>query len=594
MRAQEQQPGPGSERPGAARAARTASSPASEAARQAASGEAERLTPAAAAALQRAVGNAAFSAVMADQEQHRHSAGCGHTAPPSVQRSAVHEVLRAPGRPLDEPVRADMESRLGADFSDVRVHTDASAHTSAESVNAHAYTSGSHIVFQRGRYNTSSAAGRHTLAHELTHVIQQRNGPVAGTDRGDGTKVSDPSDRFEREAEANAGRALSASVQRAADTEDVQRTADSAEVQRAAADTAYAPEHRVTTGGDRPVQRTFKMANKTVKAADDVLPVDALIAKGKARHARWDAAFKTKVRDELVRMASDERDLGRWGSYEELLDFAERRVREAAAADLPPVVPTAIRTGSPDPDQPEVKLSEKEQIHRLAEVRRRLSSRGTEQDLDGFRNRQKMVNPFTHKPTGNAYSIGHTGNFVLGGPQEGEYDVLFERAGNSTGLSDQELAKHFIRALTEPGYDFEGMSEDGRKYCAKIVAIIQGAEFRRAAANPTVAIAAFNQVVSGESKTLHEALNRYAIFAKAKGNSATGGSKDSQFHRDPDVDQEDGDFKKRALNEYQALAQLVAVNGFDPSDAEEFYKGCDKIAATSMSSFTATFEYQMP
>lgn len=292
-----------------------------------------------------------------------------------MQRSAVHEVLRAPGRPLDEPVRADMESRLGADFSDVRVHTDASAHTSAESVNAHAYTSGSHIVFQRGRYNTSSAAGRHTLAHELTHVIQQRNGPVAGTDRGDGTKVSDPSDRFEREAEANAYRALSASVQRAADTEDVQRTADSAEVQRAAADTAYAPEHRVTTGGDRPVQRTFKMANKTVKAADDVLPVDALISKGKARHARWDAAFKTKVRDELVRMASDERDLGRWGSYEELLDFAERRVREAAAADLPPVVPTAIRTGSPDPDQPEVKLSEKEQIHRLAEVRRMGSPR---------------------------------------------------------------------------------------------------------------------------------------------------------------------------------------------------------------------------
>ncbi|MGY5125977.1 eCIS core domain-containing protein [Streptomyces nigrescens] len=570
MRSQDRQPGSGSERPGAAHAVRATPSPASDAARLAAAGEGERLTPEAAAVLQRTVGNAAFSALLAGQEQHRHGAGCGHT----VQRSPVQEVLRAPGRPLDEPVRTDMEGRLGADFSDVRVHTDTSAHESAESVNAHAYTSGSHIVFQRGRYNTSSAAGRHMLAHELTHVIQQRNGPVAGTDRGDGTKVSDPSDRFEREAEATASRVLSA---------DVQRTADP----------AHAPDHG-TADAHRAVQRTFKMANKTIEAAEDVLPLEALMAKGKARHARWDVAFKTKIRDELISMASDERDLGRWPSYEELLDSAERRVREAAAAGLPPVVPTAIKTGSSNPDHMAVDLSEAEQIHRLAEVRRRLSSRGTKQGLDEFRNRQQMVNPFTHKPTGNAYSIGHTGNFVLGGPQEGEYDVLFERAGNSTGLSDKELAKHFIRALTEPGYDFDGMSADGRRYCAKILAIIQGAEFRRAAANPTVAIAAFNQVVSGSAATLHEALTRHAVFAKAKGDSATGGSKDSQFHRDADVDQEDGDFKERAVNEYQALAQLVSANDFDPNDEEEFYKGCDKIAATSMSSFAATFEYTMP
>ncbi len=55
-----------------------------------------------------------------------------------------------------------------------------------------------------------------TLAHELTHVIQQRQGPVAGTDYGNGLKVSDPSDRFEVEAEANAVRAMSTPVPRAA------------------------------------------------------------------------------------------------------------------------------------------------------------------------------------------------------------------------------------------------------------------------------------------------------------------------------------------------------------------------------------------
>ncbi|WP_260614584.1 DUF4157 domain-containing protein, partial [Streptomyces sp. WAC02707] len=50
---------------------------------------------------------------------------------------------------------------------------------------------------------------RHTLAHELTHVIQQRRGPVAGTDDGGGLRISDPSDRYEREAEANATRVMS-------------------------------------------------------------------------------------------------------------------------------------------------------------------------------------------------------------------------------------------------------------------------------------------------------------------------------------------------------------------------------------------------
>lgn len=129
-----------------------------------------------------------------------------------IQRAAVEDVLSAPGRPLDESVRTDMETRLGADFSDVRVHTDHAAHESAESVNARAYTSGAHIVFQRGRYDTASDTGRETLAHELTHVVQQRSGPVAGTDTGDGLAVSDPTDRFEREAERVASQAMGGGV----------------------------------------------------------------------------------------------------------------------------------------------------------------------------------------------------------------------------------------------------------------------------------------------------------------------------------------------------------------------------------------------
>ncbi|MFD3409652.1 DUF4157 domain-containing protein [Streptomyces cyaneofuscatus] len=176
--------------------------------------------------MQSTVGNAAVVQMLreleyaVDQEGHRHGAGCGHGSGSGgrsgggvVRRSAVHDVLRTPGRPLDDANRGDMEARLGADFSDVRIHNDSAARASAAEVGARAYTSGSHVVIGDG------GADKHTLAHELTHVIQQRSGPVAGTVNGAGLKVSDPSDpsdRFEREAEANATRVMRSAAPEAA------------------------------------------------------------------------------------------------------------------------------------------------------------------------------------------------------------------------------------------------------------------------------------------------------------------------------------------------------------------------------------------
>ncbi|MFP8887899.1 eCIS core domain-containing protein [Streptomyces mangrovi] len=164
-------------------------------------------------ALQGSAGNAAVVQMLRRaghpwaQEEHGHSAGCGHqqTEQP-VQRSTVPDVLRSTGRPLDDDTRTEMETRLGADFSDVRIHDDSAARASAFELGARAYTSGSDVVLGEG------GADRHTLAHELTHVIQQRRGPVAGSDTGHGLRVSDPSDRFEREAEATARRVMSGPV----------------------------------------------------------------------------------------------------------------------------------------------------------------------------------------------------------------------------------------------------------------------------------------------------------------------------------------------------------------------------------------------
>ena len=153
----------------------------------------------------------------------------GAAARPAVSHRAevppvVHEVLRSPGQTLEPATRAFMESRFGHDFrqvpvappsadrvvapsdhpseqqadrlaaavaradapsaglprtrgfdfGDVRVHTDSRAAESADSLNARAYTVGQHVVFGAGEYSPASAAGRRLLAHELTHVVQQR------------------------------------------------------------------------------------------------------------------------------------------------------------------------------------------------------------------------------------------------------------------------------------------------------------------------------------------------------------------------------------------------------------------------------------
>ena len=81
--------------------------------------------------------------------------------------------LQGGGQPLPAPARNFFEPRFGADFGQVRVHADARAAESAQSVNAMAYTVGRDIVFGAGRYQPGTDEGNRLLAHELTHVVQQ-------------------------------------------------------------------------------------------------------------------------------------------------------------------------------------------------------------------------------------------------------------------------------------------------------------------------------------------------------------------------------------------------------------------------------------
>ena len=103
------------------------------------------------------------------QTKRVQASATGQIAVPPI----VHEVLGAPGQPLDSATRGFMELRFGHDFSRVRVHTDAKAAESARAVNALAYTVGHDMAFGAGQYVPETSEGRQLVAHELAHVVQQ-------------------------------------------------------------------------------------------------------------------------------------------------------------------------------------------------------------------------------------------------------------------------------------------------------------------------------------------------------------------------------------------------------------------------------------
>lgn len=118
-------------------------------------------------------------------------------SPSPLPKAAARQIEAARGRgqPLDTTTRAAMEAALGTDLGAVRLHTDAEADELARGLNARAFTSGQDIFFRHDALDTTSATGRETLAHELGHVVQQRDGSVAPVE------VASPDDPQEQAAE---------------------------------------------------------------------------------------------------------------------------------------------------------------------------------------------------------------------------------------------------------------------------------------------------------------------------------------------------------------------------------------------------------
>jgi hypothetical protein len=120
----------------------------------------------------------------------------------------VHDVLRSPGQPLEPNTRTFFDTRFGHDFSNVRVHADSHAAESARAVNALAYTVGQQIVFGAGQFRPESTGGKHLLAHELAHVVQQQSSNSGSLSTFSIGSTNDPA---EHEADLTAARVMSGS-----------------------------------------------------------------------------------------------------------------------------------------------------------------------------------------------------------------------------------------------------------------------------------------------------------------------------------------------------------------------------------------------
>ena len=117
-----------------------------------------------------------------EEEEEMLQAKSREDATPEVTNDLESQInaIKGGGRPLSWSERSFFEPRFGTDFSNVRVHNDTGVASIARSVNASAFTFGHNVVFGAGEYSSDTLSGRQLLAHELTHVVQQRSHPGSG------------------------------------------------------------------------------------------------------------------------------------------------------------------------------------------------------------------------------------------------------------------------------------------------------------------------------------------------------------------------------------------------------------------------------
>lgn len=123
---------------------------------------------------------------------------------PVGKRTLTEQLPAVPagsGSGLPGGIRSSLEKSTGADLSGVRVHSDGQSASAAQAMGAEAYAIGNNIHFASGKYDPGSPDGRHLIAHEVAHTVQQGAGAAGVQARRQDAAVSEPSDPHEVEAE---------------------------------------------------------------------------------------------------------------------------------------------------------------------------------------------------------------------------------------------------------------------------------------------------------------------------------------------------------------------------------------------------------
>jgi hypothetical protein len=112
-----------------------------------------------------------FESIREEPVQRKENNGIASETSNSIESNLGQS--KGNGSQIPASVNDSMSSAMGYDFSHVRIHTDSTAKQMNNELNAQAFTHGNDIYFNEGNYNTNNNAGKHLLAHELTHVVQQ-------------------------------------------------------------------------------------------------------------------------------------------------------------------------------------------------------------------------------------------------------------------------------------------------------------------------------------------------------------------------------------------------------------------------------------
>ena len=192
---------------------------------------------------------------------------------------SIQETLASQGQELDSEARAFMEPRFGHDFSKVRIHADERAAESARAVNALAYTVGHDVVFDSGQYAPGTTAGKHLLAHELTHVLQQNQS--AGSSQS--LTLGDPASASETEAWASA-RAVTAHQPVA----QIAATQPATTIQRATA-TEILEEAEDSSPDAEPAPTSTEILEEAEDSSPDAEPAPASSKHGSSSKSRFEA-----------------------------------------------------------------------------------------------------------------------------------------------------------------------------------------------------------------------------------------------------------------------------------------------------------------